>query len=683
MRLIHSLLLISLATAIMSGCSKTHSPSRDNWPKVKLTDLNGDKIYDGLTREDSSIFVDLDDEVADPAAKSCVSSICRNPVNLSVYSLGEEERAFVTDEDDKKVTTMHTQAEAYFLPKLNEIMDAGLSYEIKSRDFMERLFKKLSPGQKLQVSEFSKNFHHFQKALNTFTHYEDKDELAFESDTEAFHLTPEAASRLEADELELTKNQLLFFSTLINLQSETRYSTLEDYGLLIFLKVKYGRRADIEESAVEFKKSIAELKKKFESEPLFFSLFKKDYIIEKFLNNETLTFVEEKYLGESLGGFSLFSFLLDSSMPELMKINSESIDLNYQMVADHFTAYLEKKSDKNLQRKHARSKAITTEICLDALSLRLAAAPSDQELAVTEKVINDLRSHSKVASKKIFPTLIESEIAGVIDNIKFNLPKNYDQSLAEIDESFELYKQSSKNSQLENIMDENDPLGIENIFSLFYFFETNDESDEFENVYSDLTDLCLSYKPELLSDASVTVDNQILTSPLTVELGHRGAGVIAHEIGHRIQQEYPFESRDLRQCLLARHFSKDGESTIEDYYDEDFADLFSVEVLKLAQLKDASYNYACYFLTSISDTSESGEKTYSSPFVGMSVEHLLLPSEDSAHSPEVLRLLQIADDLDHRTPECDEYKSRELGKELITADNISRKTSITSSCSPQ
>ena len=105
--------------------------------------------------------------------------------------------------------------------------------------------------------------------------------------------------------------------------------------------------------------------------------------------------------------------------------------------------------------------------------------------------------------------------------------------------------------------------------SILLMMITDSSRELFENVSS----FCHQTKPAFLDDALLRTDNSIQLSWPTIVHPEMGAPIIAHEIGHAIQNIWPGAILSENICLITKQGGL-------QYLSADFADLFSAEVMR-------------------------------------------------------------------------------------------------------
>ncbi len=158
-----------------------------------------------------------------------------------------------------------------------------------------------------------------------------------------------------------------------------------------------------------------------------------------------------------------------------------------------------------------------------------------------------------------------------------------------------------------------------------------------EDPFDDVNDFCLENSAEQISDAAYTSYQVVNVGWRSVLYPQFGYGVVAHELGHVISAADSASMRSqfsqVKSCL-----QKNQDST--SYLEEDIADLFATEMMKLKPTHQA--NYSCLLLQQ-----DGGE--YS---------HLQMSSDkDGVHASSFYRLIAVDSQLNKLKPACQTAKS--------------------------
>ena len=157
------------------------------------------------------------------------------------------------------------------------------------------------------------------------------------------------------------------------------------------------------------------------------------------------------------------------------------------------------------------------------------------------------------------------------------------------------------------------------------------DDEEKESPLSEVKKFCEKHLPESISDASYSAYQKINLGWRSVLYPQYGYGIASHEMGHVISAADQMSARSafsgVKKCLIA------NQNGNEKLVEEDFADTFAVQVMKIKP----QANYSCLLLTQ--EHQEYSELKMTAP-----AEH--------THSSSFYRLIAIGTQLNTLTPTC-------------------------------
>ncbi len=617
-------------------------------------------------------------------ARQCVESICQLPESF-LYEL-EDEYYFLTANEKSKLHSSERVFESEIWPKLDQRISADYANNEKTLQEISDLVERVPTDRAIKVDSFTKVLIKYVFAMDRLkdykwdTHY-DQEEFAA---TQRLALKQNIFNKLSPSEQEEVEEALILYHRTIKGDTfNSNLSMIENTGLRYFLLYNYDS-SSIEKSNKLFRQ---EIQQKFDlikqTSPLLYKLLIKNISLKKVLDGEKLLPVEEKKLSDDLFFLSLYTGFITNPWPEFeqMEFNFDEF-LKGSEIIKQLRQYEVENSDERRAQKHRVSREKTHGICRQGISAYLASRPSQDQIVFTNDLILKIKTASKTVAKGMFPSATKADIDSLISGIRFILPVASSNATANLFSEIEVLSEIS----IESVLDNFDELGEEEIENFLGLFITTIKMkvDKDDGEYSHISDLCLNYLPKTLSDASVTVDNAIFTSGTTIKAGESGAGIIAHEVAHRLYRDLNGSpNSSLQSCLKNRHFESfinDGGVNKEKYLSEDFADHFSSQVLKHMGLTSPQHNLACLFFNNIKFEKENVDV----PFYLSSTKHpLITTDDDDEHSSDTFRLLQVSSDLGHLTPACQIYAQNESGKTYPEADGSSMVTPMVRQCTAE
>jgi hypothetical protein len=254
------------------------------------------------------------------------------------------------------------------------------------------------------------------------------------------------------------------------------------------------------------------------------------------------------------------------------------------------------------------------------------SAPTQGEIVKFQAIAKKIESKAiEIVNAKSNQSAINSL------DLNYTLPRNKDEILLEWASTLNL--NTELNTQQTNGIKTFDLANSENAFK----FLAMAVRDKFEDdILYDLGEFCNNAVPGYLSDYWMGSASTINISWVTVKSLEQGAGIFAHEIGHAVYSKYPnlFESE--KQCL--------GKVQSEQYFGEDFADLFSTTVMARISSENnvqESKNWACGLMKMKAGKWDVGT--------------LDNPIKSDVHSAPIYRLLAVSSMMNQTTNQCSQY----------------------------
>ncbi|MCB0363518.1 MAG: hypothetical protein KDD35_12385, partial [Bdellovibrionales bacterium] len=331
-------------------------------------------------------------------------------------------------------------------------------------------------------------------------------------------------------------------------------SIIERSGLRIYILYKYGT-SDFNKSKQKFLNDMKEKSNLIKTHsPLFHKIISDNLTMQKVLNGEDLLPVEESSLKQTLSTLYLFADFIENPWAEFndVKLDFDTL-LNGQQLVERIKQYVAINSEENEVIRHEASLKKTYGICKKSFSSHLVSRPNENQLKTVNQLISKVKSSAEGVAKKLFDTVSQEEIKTLTQGILFTLPSTQEEAPSQILKAIQALAKIASETGLKNF-DELSDEETENILGLFVAI-TESETDEIDDEYSSVSDFCLKYIPESLSDSSVTVENRIFTSAKTVKAAMQGVGIIAHEAAHRLYRDLSGKPQAaLLTCLKNRHF---------------------------------------------------------------------------------------------------------------------------------
>ena len=594
-----------------------------------------------------------------PRLNECVESLCQIEES---YGLELEERPY-TMLVSENINLIESEKifDSTIWPQISKVLSEERENSKDANRRTKNLMNRVPTNRSLVIDGVTKVLVKYSVILGRLKGYKWK--VHYDTDhfakTKKLALKESIASTLSLKERHDVESALEVYNKyLTKFVIDSDFAIIDRTGLRVYILYRHGSlgQTNFAQAKENF---LREIRKKTDlvklHSPLFSELLFRNLALQKLFAGEDLSRTEERALKGTLTTLYFFAELIENPWPEFNNIivDFDSL-LQGQKILEKIIDYTEQ-SIKNENSRHEASAKKVYRICKESISAHIATRPTEEQLANFKKLVPKIIEASKEVGGYLFGLTPQEKIKALADNIEFTLPSSVTNTTKEISREIHRLAKLISNTHMENF-DELGPKETENVLALFYASREM-AKDKADGEYSRVSDFCLNYIPEGLSDASITVENRIVTSSVTVKSGLKGVGIIAHEVGHRLYRDLENAPNDpIRECLITRHLEKTPPELKlldrERYLSEDFADQFSSLVLKKLGFTAPENNMACLFFRK---ERSSGSLVFSSD-----PKHPMLASEGDNHSSDMFRLLQIAENLSHLTPICQEYEKHEI-----------------------
>ncbi len=347
---------------------------------------------------------------------------------------------------------------------------------------------------------------------------------------------------------------------------------------------------------------------------------KYDVVLERAAQGMSLSESEMQYLKSKISTRIFMDEVLNSSiMNEFKKI---PWDFNHEMSVK-YKVYLASVVGKAIKTPNSLRQILrhSVTVCSGDLAYAYAAFPNLQKLDQFKNIINELKSTSQLMMEE----KTKSSLLGQF-NFEFILPPAQEQVIMQWKN---FLQQASRETEKKIKALQGMDASNSQVQASAYLMIMNINSKFFEGV----TNFCQQAKPGFLNDAALIIDNSVHLSWTTVAHPEVGTAIVAHEIGHVIHKKWSQAFVKENACLEA----KQGNS---QYVTEDFADLFSAELLRRHKNKIGNLaikNIGCGLVSAHGNRSE-----------------LLFVNENAkdSHSSALYRLFATASVQNNTSPQC-------------------------------
>lgn len=346
--------------------------------------------------------------------------------------------------------------------------------------------------------------------------------------------------------------------------------------------------------------------------------------IRKAAEGKILPFTEQEILRKEFQNIIVIKGLSNPLVLEKFA----ALPLNIDEFKDQFRLIYEGSQLRKTFQNKTSIKTIYSEAfqkCQKSLFNSYAFLPSEQQLSEFSSVITQVKSTA-------LQVVEERKNMSVKDQFNFEilLPNSRENFLNE----FALYMNDRKDETQQFIGGLKAVSLPEDIFNTGFLGATvfSDES-----ILKSTVEACDQFKPTALDDKTYLDYKMINVSWSSVQVPELGASILAHEIGHQVDKLFAADVTQEKLCLQQKQGS-------EKYLAEDFADLFSAEVMKRMnyQLNGKPVdNMGCALLSS-----ENGEFTQG---------FLKNTSDSDTHSSGFFRLIAFSAMTSGITNQCQQF----------------------------
>lgn len=427
------------------------------------------------------------------------------------------------------------------------------------------------------------------------------------------------------EEISAVSNLASVYMSLISLYSYNNY----DYEVL--LKILYNTQ-DVK-IAQQTEAAIAQQRLRNFSQILplsYLYLNENDIVLNKAATGQSLTSAEKKYfMNLSLMARTISIVSQEQTLTDFSKIPTDS-----NKIKDFI---LQKYESSDLANTFKSPEHIKLDFknqfnqCIEKISSAYGALPSNEQLQNFKILFEDVKKQSQtLAEEKVqqnLPNLFNLEVSypDTKNQALENWKSNIDILINQYDANYSKLKKSTEQESIKN----------SHLLILTSLFVNR-------NIFGEAKAFCDRTEPAFLSDSAIAMYNTINLSWPTIIHPEIGLGIVAHELGHIASSRLPGFLDNEKNCLA----EKSGST---QYNEEDFADLFSSEVMNRINEKNPLTNNAvmgCGLL----QYDQTNKK-----YLNLTLNNLNL---SDTHSSGFYRLLSIASMTNKLTPVCQERLSQ-------------------------
>ncbi len=432
--------------------------------------------------------------------------------------------------------------------------------------------------------------------------------------------------KLKALPEKLTEGEISAISSLKDLISFFTGQSIFTVGLSYrqLLKYLYPQKSLIESEKLEAQEILKNFQVLGQTLPGFKVFSEVDLVLTRALAGSVLSEAELSHMQGLTTSRYIYSVLFQpsvqsefQSLPFNFDEMMQKIYLTYQ-VSKKATAVKNPKTIKNILQTGVSE-------CSAYLSYAYAALPTQNQIQTFKGVLKNIEATAQLMIEE----KTQTSLAGNFD-FEVSVPTAQEQVMPDWVAYLNLATQETeKRIKAESALDLSDP-SVQATAMIMMLGDS--KSDLFESVSS----FCHQSTPPFLDDAFLRTDNSIQLSWPTIVHPEVGAAIIAHEIGHAIQNKWPGTILSENICLMG----KQGSS---QYLTEDFADLFSGEIMRRLGGKInglEAKNLGCGLVQPKEDR---GLLTLNNP------------SKNDSHSSALYRIFSASALQNNRTKECSAY----------------------------
>jgi hypothetical protein len=350
-----------------------------------------------------------------------------------------------------------------------------------------------------------------------------------------------------------------------------------------------------------------------------------DFVLKKAIAGEVLTYTEQNIFRRQISDHLVYSQLLDSEVQSAF----QRIPVNVpQFLEQAKKTYLASRQAKTAAHPQDYKKLLNDAVqtCSTKLSYSYAAFPTQTQLDQFRNIFQGLQG----AALKMIEEKKQTSLAGAL-KVDLLLPPPRENAIDSWAAAMQDAVSASDSAVAElKRFDLSDAQNLQAMFIIAAFF--NDQE-----IFEDILEFCDQASLPDRDDATLRGMNLMHLSWATVTHVEFGTGIAAHELGHIVSGQWPELVEKEKKCLADKQGS-------DKYSEEDFADLFSIELLKRVGFKVAgvqvSAQYACSLLprdqhgwAPASISNQNPEDTHSSGFYRlMAISGILETNTDACQA---------------------------------------------------
>lgn len=286
-----------------------------------------------------------------------------------------------------------------------------------------------------------------------------------------------------------------------------------------------------------------------------------DLVVNRAMAGSALSETEMIHMQGQTTARYMYSLLTQPSI----QLEFQKLPLNFdELMQKVFQSYQASKKAAAVKNPKTVKKILQSAVsdCSTYLSYAYAALPTHQQIETFNGVLKQIEA----TAQQMIEEKTKTSLSGNF-NFEISMPTAQEQVMGDWVSYLNLATQETeKKIKAQASLDLLDPT----VQATAIIMMMGDASgDLFESVSS----FCHQTTPPFLDDALFRLDNSIQLSWPTIVHPEVGAAIIAHEVGHAIQNKWPGAILSENICLM----KKQGGS---QYLTEDFADLFSGEMMR-------------------------------------------------------------------------------------------------------
>ena len=403
-----------------------------------------------------------------------------------------------------------------------------------------------------------------------------------------------------------------------------RTGPIFDYHLELLLKIFYSNLSSTD--ALKQEASIMQIIRNYIGalSPSLNFVKPSDLVIGRALRGENLSYTEKLIFKSEMKNRYIMGHLLIPEVQDAFK--KVRLDIPAVM-AEAKQAYLASKPAAAVADPKSIKGLLQTAVqtCSAKLSYSYAALPSQNQMDTFNRIFDSMQ----VAAQAMVEQKSHSTLSQPL-KIQLLTPPTKDEALiswaASLKDAVEISDASLK--EIKKI----DLTKAETLGELFIWAALFRDEEMFSTIYG----FCDQAKMPFLDDAALRGMFLINISWPTIVYPRMGIGIIAHEVGHIVSGQWNTLVQPEQNCLK----QKQGTDL---YVEEDFADLFSSELVRRSGFQVGGTN-AGHYACSLHQMTSSGWARGN-----------LLAFPNDPHSSGFFRIIATAEMMGHQTSQCRSY----------------------------